>query len=553
MTDALPEGTSRRGRSTSWRQRYDDALGQGVPLDPTSEPVRDVTAYPTDYAPDHLLITRPTSLKRQLELLAAAAADFGWGIQLQTLDGQPTKRRPARDRARRARSELDLPTIYRIAIFPNPRPGRDDKPVPPVDAWRLLQRARARAKDPRSADLAGISLDHVLSVDTIHGKTNPIHGKTNPIHGKTNTIHGKTNPLGLANTAGSDSYLLPGSGGRQVVNYVGPAPARSAQITGGGRRPVVAILDTGCGVHPWLPADIVTRHPTLEGAVIGIGDPETDPEVVGDVAGVFDGDIDESAGHGTFIAGIVRQLCPEADILAVRVADSQGTVLEGQFFLAVRTLVKLMAAPEKDGGREIDVINLSLSYYHETPDDGLFDLSLHEVLVVARRRGCAVVCSAGNDSIDRPTFPAALWDWPDAEFAVDDPSDAAPHMAIGALNPNGTTALFSNMGPWVTAYAPGAAVISCHPPFNGGVQAGTRDDRYDMRRETIDPDDFGGGYAMWSGTSFAAPHVAALLAREICKPLMTGASKTAVQRVAGLRAAALSVQANLPTVKSTPA
>ena len=535
-----------RSAPTSWRQRYDDARAQGAPLDPTSEPVRNVVAYPTDYARDHLLITRPTSLKRQLALLAAAAGDFGWGVELQTLDAKPAKLGPARARARRARAELDLPTIYRVGIFPDPRPGRDDQPVPPIDAWRLLQRARARAKDPRSRDLAGISLDHVLSVDTISGKTNPLSGKTN-------TISGKTNPLGLVNAPGSESYLLPGSGGRQVVNYVGPAPARAAALADGGRRPVVAILDTGCGVHPWLPDDIVTRRPTLEGAVIGFGDPQTDPEVIGDVAGVFDGVIDESAGHGTFIAGIVRQLCPEADILAVRVADSQGTVLEGHFFLAVRTLVKLMAAPVEEGGREIDVINLSLGYYHETPEDGLFDLALHDVLVVARRRGCAVVCSAGNDAIDRPAFPAALWDWPDAEFKVTDPKDAAPHIAVGALNPNGTTALFSNIGPWVTTYAPGAAVLSCHPRFNGGVQAGTRDDRDGMRRETIDPDDFRGGFALWSGTSFAAPHVAGLLAEAIREPLMQGTSTTAAERVASLMSAAVAVRGHLHTLGPTPA
>ena len=60
----------------------------------------------------------------------------------------------------------------------------------------------------------------------------------------------------------------------------------------------------------------------------------------------------------------------------------------------------------------------------------------------------------------------------------------------------------------MTTYAPGAAVLSTSPPFNGGVQAGRRDDRVGMRRETIDPDDFTGGFALWSGTSFAAPYVA---------------------------------------------
>ena len=37
----------------------------------------------------------------------------------------------------------------------------------------------------------------------------------------------------------------------------------------------------------------------------------------------------------------------------------------------------------------------------------------------------------------------------------------------------------------------------------------------------IDPDDFSGGFALWSGTSFAAPYVAARLAQALVDPLLT--------------------------------
>ena len=539
MTDNPPDAgrRSRRQRAESqppaWKQRYESARAKGVPLDPVSEPVQGVTAYPTDYDPAHLLLTDAGALEDTLALLQRAAADFGWSIALQNLDGSALTAQDALARERRNRERYSVPTIHRAAIFRDPEPELVDAPVPRVDAWRLLQRARARTVDgPRARrGLDGVGLDHVLTVDPVGGKTNPVGGKTNPVGGKTNPVGGKTN------IPGADSYLEPGAGGRQVVDFVGRAPVRSGVVAKGGRRPVVAVLDTGCGRHEWFEPGIVTTYPEIDGHVIGVGDRTTDPEVIGDVSGPYDGAIDDAAGHGTFIAGVIRQLSPEADIIAVRVADSQGTLLEGDFMCAVRDVVKMMQLPAKDGGRAVDVLNLSLGYYHETPQDELFDRTLASLLLAARRLGCAVVCSAGNDATDRPTFPAALWRWPGAEFSVPDPTDAAPHVSVGALNPNRTMALFSNLGAWVRTYAPGAAVLSTHPGFDGGVQAGTRDDRFGLRRETIDPDDFGGGFALWSGTSFAAPYVAGMLAAAIAEPLMTGSLTDVGERVTALRAA----------------
>lgn len=531
MTDLPPDASSRR--RFDWRERYDAARARGVPLDPATEPVTGVRAYPTDYDPDHLVVTTTEELPAIRRALDDAAGDFGWSVRLETIDGVPQRDEEALERARRGRRDLDLPTIYRLVIYRDPKENRDDKPVPPVDAWRLLQRARARRLagiDP--TDLSRVSLDHVLTVDrvgpsTFAGKTNTFSGKTNPFSGKTNTFSGKTN--------GTESYAESGSGGRQVVSFVGTAPHRSVAVAPGGRRPVVAILDTGCAAHAWLPPGIVTTLPKVGETVIGLSDPATDPEVVGDVSGPYDGSIDASSGHGTFIAGIVRQVCPEADLVAIRVADSQGTVLESDFMLAVRRLVAWMSLPHSRGGRRIDVLNISLGYYHETPEQELFDRTLHDLLVAARRRGCAVVCSAGNDATDRPGFPAALWDWGSDEVVLDEPDDIAPHVSVGALNPNGTLALFSNIGPWVRTYAPGAAVLSCSPPFDGGQQALVRDDRDGYRRETIDPDDYTGGFALWSGTSFAAPYVAGMLAAAVAEPLLAGRLATAAERVSALQ------------------
>ena len=120
-----------------------------------------------------------------------------------------------------------------------------------------------------------------------------------------------------------------------------------------------------------------------------------------------------------------------------------------------------------------------------------------------RRRDCVVVCSAGNEATARPTYPAHI-----------PAADPGRHVSVGALNPSDqSVAMFSNIGDWVEVYAPGVSVVSTLPlDFDGGVQAGTRDDAYGARRETLDVDDFRGGFGVWSGTSFAAPVVAGRIA-----------------------------------------
>ena len=305
---------------------------------------------------------------------------------------------------------------------------------------------------------------------------------------------------------------------------------------------MVAVLDTGCGEHAWLPADIVTRTVDLDGVPVGLTD-DADPERYPDLYGQLDGEIDAVAGHGTFIAGIVRQAAPEADILSIRVAGALGVVDESTLLETVAQVVTLLARHREDPktGFPIDVLNLSLSYYHETPIDGLFSLTLYQLLAKARELGCVVVCSAGNDAIDRPSFPASLWSWPGSDNGIRRDRDA-PLVSVGALNPSAqSVALFSNIGPWVQAYAPGAAVVSTSPAFVGGTQAVTRADVEGLRRETIDPDDYRGGFAVWSGTSFSAPYVAARIAAQLGTVPAGGVSPAAAAK------AVAAVLKSLPT------
>ena len=184
------------------------------------------------------------------------------------------------------------------------------------------------------------------------------------------------------------------------------------------------------------------------------------------------------------------------------------------------------------GGVAIDVLSISMGYYHETPEDLLFDPTMYDILAALGECGTAVVCSAGNDATARPMFPAAFSPWLDGTGPVSTDPGRVPVVSVGALNPNGTDALFTNTGPWVRAYVAGASVLSTTPPFQGGLQPLARTEAYQRRRESEDPDDYTGGFALWSGTSFAAPLLAGRIAAVLAGLPAPGSTESAASAVA---------------------
>jgi subtilisin family serine protease len=277
-------------------------------------------------------------------------------------------------------------------------------------------------------------------------------------------------------------------------------------------------LDTGVGEHPWLPDTIVDRAPTVAGLPIGLTDPATNGEITGTLNDPLEGTLDSDAGHGTFIAGIIRQTCPDANILAVRVMYSDGIVEEGDLLAAVNRLLfrQELALVEGRPDRALDVVTLSLGYYHELPSDQAYDQLLLAPLTELAARGVAVVAAAGNDATPRHMYPAGFA--PNAEGPVTSTEpDVLPVISVGALNPDGRSiALFSNAGDWVICHRNGAAVVSTMPTtINAALQpiaaVSVPGDGY---RAGIDMDDFRGGFATWSGTSFAAPILAGQVAQQ---------------------------------------
>jgi len=249
---------------------------------------------------------------------------------------------------------------------------------------------------------------------------------------------------------------------------------------------------------------------------------------------LVNGQLDPLAGHGTFIAGIIRQRCPNAKLLSVPVMWGDGVADERDVLSALTTLyhrqVDALSDPAQHG-RAIDVVTLSLGYRHEAPHAFDGQEALFRLLRGLSQLGVTIVAAAGNDASDVEFYPAALA--PGAD-------DGAPIVSVGALNPDGrTVSIYSNTGSWVTNYAPGTMVVSTMPTtFNASRRSdvlmqpapGLR--RSVPTRGAVDHDDYRGGFGLWSGTSFAAP----ALAGDIAKALGSTRGIDAQERIRRARA-----------------
>jgi thermitase len=222
----------------------------------------------------------------------------------------------------------------------------------------------------------------------------------------------------------------------------------------------VAVLDTGLDPHPWF-----AGRPWLS-------DWGLQPEVLD---ADRDSRRDRLAGHGTFVAGVLLRHAPGVTIRHRRVLTSQGIADDRTVAAALRSLRHRAAAT----GEHLDIILLTAGCH--TVDNRCPPLLAREI---SRFTNTLFVAAAGNSGTARPFWPAA----------------AATVIAVGATDRPGHLAPFSNRGPWLDATAPGVDIVSSFVHFNPDPDAapGTEPRSY--------------GAATWTGTSFAAPQVAADLA-----------------------------------------
>jgi subtilisin family serine protease len=226
----------------------------------------------------------------------------------------------------------------------------------------------------------------------------------------------------------------------------------------------VAVVDTGL-----LPEH--DRHDWLKDGVLADADDIENKDVD------ENGFIDPIAGHGTFIAGVIRRWAPRATIVIEKALDSDGLCDEA-------TLARQI---DEALNGEPDILNLSLGAYTRR-NEAPVGLAAVWRRIEREERDVVVVSAAGNDSVDKPFWPAAT------KTAV----------GVGAVDAKGGRAEFSNYGPWVDVWADGCDIESAfaagrYQPLDGGAVRSFE------------------GICSWSGTSFATPLVAALIAARMSR------------------------------------
>jgi subtilisin family serine protease len=252
--------------------------------------------------------------------------------------------------------------------------------------------------------------------------------------------------------------------------------AAAWDVTRGSPSVRVCVVDSGYAVgHVDQPANFVAgRDLVSSGSVVG------DPH-----------------GHGTHVAGIVaaRQdngegisgLGPGLTVVPVR-------VLAGNGFTVGESLANGIHHAADVGCR---VINLSIV--------GGYDPASDEAVIYAQSKGALVVASAGNCARVAPRCPPGN--------PVIFPAALPGVLAVAATEAGDGWAPYSTHRPYVGVAAPGSEVLSSLPGLVDGRHA---------------------RYGLASGTSMAAPHVAALAGMiwSIHPGLSAGAVADVIQRTA---------------------
>ena len=248
------------------------------------------------------------------------------------------------------------------------------------------------------------------------------------------------------------------------------------EVTTGSGNTVVAVIDTGVDyTHPDLADNIWSNLAEMN------GQPNVDDDgngFVDDIHGYDffnnDGNPMDDHSHGTHVAGTIGA-----------VGNNGLGVVGVNWDVQIMAIKFLDADGNGDLGDAIDAIDYAVANGATISNNswgfnGAFSPALHDAIQQAGNAGHIFTAAAGNgdflgiglDNDTNPFYPAG--------FGLDNV------VAVAALDHNDNMAVFSNYGQTtVDLGAPGVDILSTVP---------------------------GGGYASFSGTSMAAPHVTGVLA-----------------------------------------
>ena len=268
---------------------------------------------------------------------------------------------------------------------------------------------------------------------------------------------------------------------------------------------VVAVLDTG------VESSNAEFGPNLRGGLdtvqLGSEDLATGMVLLGDTSSV-DTDPQDDVGHGTscaaIIGGVGRRIPPG---LAAGCSVLPARVLGAARMTGSEDRIGVGAISDIDSGMKwaVDLGAKVLNMSFGTPQDRLDpnDPQPHaDVVRYALARGCVLVAASGNSGDEQRYTPASL--------------DGV--LAVGSVGDDDRPSAFSTRGPHVALAAPGERVAS----------AGL------------------GGYALVTGTSFAAPLVTAAAALLVSRAGRRGAPLGAAEVRTLLTSAARPFPAGAP-------
>lgn len=333
-------------------------------------------------------------------------------------------------------------------------PETDDRPSEPRMAPLVRDRARDEADEPMDGDVwdgmrwirlrAGVSVLETLRL-------------LRPALGDENVA-----PELLLHVTASVSGCCPADEPTPVTSG-SPLDPPICPDRGAGEGIRVVVLDTGFD-H---------RAAGLSWLTGVTGDPDL---------GIKNGKLDPYAGHGTFIAGVIRAMAPAAEVIVRRAFRPLGVVFE-------RDLVRELREALRDD--QPDVISLSAGTTADSANGPRLLNRFHD-RTLRRNKGVVIVAAAGNDHTRKQFWPAA------APWTV----------SVGALAQGGRArADFSNFGGWVDVYAPGQHLVNAYPKGDFTYREPPR------KGTSVSFDTM----ASWSGTSFATPVVAGLIAARMSR------------------------------------